>query len=188
MAKSMVVIVKDPVQERNEVLYRLELAVNLLESSMNPLFLGEGKANLAFAVKGARDGNGVAAVPGGIVVKDGKVTRQDPCAFDADGDAARIVLTAIKCDPNIRSAAILGFSDKMLGVFEAMLLECAPIQNLSKSAAISTMDWDVASCCADGVPDIIYNRKGDRKPAVLYIFGEDPVVVANNIIICSNRI
>ncbi|PKL58066.1 MAG: phosphomethylpyrimidine kinase [Methanomicrobiales archaeon HGW-Methanomicrobiales-5] len=179
---------KDPVQERNEVLYRLELAVNHLEASMSPLLIKDDRSTLAYAVRGARDGNGVAAVPGGMVLVDGKVTRSAPCAFGADEDAARIVLTAIKCDPLMRSAAILRFSEKVLAVFEAMLLECTPIRIASNAPAISTMDWRVASCCNDGVPDIIYDPGGNKNSGFLYIFGEDPIVVANNIIICSNRI
>jgi hydroxymethylpyrimidine/phosphomethylpyrimidine kinase len=180
--------VKDPQQERNEVLYRLELAVNHLETSMSPLLIKDGRATLAYAVKGARDGRGVAAVPGGIVFQNGRVTCSAPCAFGADGYAARIVLTAIKCDPLMRSAAIISFSENVLAVFEAMLLECTPIHISSNAPAISTMDWGVASCCTDGVPDIIYDRGGNEKPGFLYLFGEDPIVVANNIIICSNRI
>jgi thiamine-phosphate diphosphorylase len=183
-----VVYVKDPVQERNEVLYRLELAVTHLEASLNPLLIKDGRATLAFAIKGARDGEGVAAVPGGMVLLDGTVTHRAPCTFDADETDARIILTAMRSDPLIRSVATMNFSEPALALFEAMLLECRPINTTSKAPLISTMDWGVASCCNDGVPDIIYDRGGNEKPGLLYIFGEDPIVVANNIIICSNRI
>jgi len=50
------------------------------------------------------------------------------------------------------------------------------------------MDWGIASCCNDGVPDIIFDKCNETRPGVIHIFGEDPLVVANNIIICSNRI
>jgi thiamine-phosphate diphosphorylase len=184
----MGIYVKDPLQQRNEVLYRLELAVTHLEASLNPVLIEDGQARLAFAISGARDGDDVAAVPGGVALLNGKVTRCAPCAFGADENAARIVLTAIKCDPLMRSAAIIRFSEKVLAVFEAMLLECTPIHSTSNAPAISTMDWGVASCCNDGVPDVMYDCAGKEKPRLLYIFGEEPLVVANNIIICSNRI
>jgi predicted fused transcriptional regulator/phosphomethylpyrimidine kinase len=38
------------------------------------------------------------------------------------------------------------------------------------------------------VPDVMYDRGRDKKPALMHLFGEDPVDVANNIIILSNRI
>ncbi len=179
---------KDPAQERNEVLYRLDLAVTQLEASMNPLLIPESGASLVYAIKGARDRDGVAAVPGGIVHRDGKVTARRPCAFGADEPCARIVLTAMKFDPLMRSVATIRFSENALAMFKGMLLECLPIDCTRKATGISTMDFGVASCCNDGVPDIIYDSGGNKKTGIMYIFGEDPVVVTNNIIICSNRI
>lgn len=183
-----VVHMKDPVQERNEVLYRLALAVSHLETSMSGRLIPDGGASFVYAIKGARDREGVAAVPGGMVLCDGRVTAGGPCAFGADEPCARIILTAMKCDPLLRCVATLIFSERVLGVFEAMLLECTPLDRTKKALQISTMDWGVAACCTDGVPDIIYDDGGDKKLGVMYIFGEEPLVVANNIIICSNRI
>ena len=180
--------VKDPAQERNEVIYRLDLAVTHLEASMNPLLIPNSGASLVYAIKGARDRDGVAAVPGGIVHCDGKVTARRPCAFGADEQCARIVLTAMKFDQLMRSAATLRFSENALAMFKGMFLECLPIDRTRKAMGISTMDFGVASCCNDGVPDIIFDPGVNKKPGIMYIFGEDPVVVTNNIIICSNRI
>ena len=179
---------KVPVQERDEVLYRLDLAVSHLEASMNHLLIPESGASLGYAVKGARDNNGIAAVPGGIVLRDGKVTAGGPCAFGADGPCARVILTAMKFDPLMRSAATIRFSEKVLAVFQAMYLECIAVDHTQKAMGISTMDFGVASCCNDGVPDIIYDRGGNKNLGIIHIFGEDPIVVTNNIIICSNRI
>ncbi|MDO9035639.1 MAG: thiamine-phosphate synthase family protein [Methanoregula sp.] len=179
---------KDPAQERSEALYRLDLAVAHLEASMSPLLIPDRGASLLYAVKGARDRDGVAAVPGGVVFSDGKVTAGRPCAFGADERCARIVLTAMKFDPHMRSAGTIRFSEKVLSVFQAMLLECTPIDATKKAPDISTLNWDIASCCKDGVPDIIFDCGRNEKLGIVYIFGEDPVVVTNNIIICSNRI
>ena len=186
--KSIDVHVKDPAQERNEVLYRLDLAVTHLEASMSPQLIPDSGASLVYAIKGARDREGVAAVPGGIVLCDGKVNAGRPCAFGADEQCARIVLTAMKFDPLMRSVAIIRFSDNVLAMFKGMLLECSPLDRTQKATGISTMDFDVASCCNDGIPDIIYDSGGNKKSGIMYIFGEDPIVVTNNIIICSNRI
>ncbi len=179
---------KDPAQERNEVLYRLDLAVSHLEASMSPLLIPDSGASIVYAINGARDRNGVAAVPGGIMLFDGEVTAGRPCAFGADENSARVVLTVMKFDPHIRSAATINFSEKILSVFQTMHLECTPIDYTKKAPAISTMDWGVASCCTDEVPDVIYEHGENKKSGIMHIFGEDPVVVTNNIIICSNRI
>jgi predicted fused transcriptional regulator/phosphomethylpyrimidine kinase len=180
--------VKDPVLERNEVLYRLDLSVSHLEASMSPLLIPDSGTSLVYAVKGARDSNGIAGVPGGIVLRDGKVTTGGACAFGADGPCARVILTAMKFDPLIRSVATIRFSENVLAVFQAMYLECLSIDHTQKAKGISTLDFGVASCCNDGVPDVIYDRGGNKNLGIIQIFGEDPVVVTNNIIICSNRI
>jgi predicted fused transcriptional regulator/phosphomethylpyrimidine kinase len=179
---------KDPVQERNEVLYRLDLAVTHLEASVSPLLIADRGISLAYALKGARDSEGVAAVPGGLVLREGKATAGRPCAFGADPPCARIVLTAMKFDPLIRSAATLPFSETVLAVFRAMYLECIPLDSTRKAVGISTLDFGAASCCNDGVPDVMYDAGANNNPGIMHIFGEDPVVVTNNIIICSNRI
>ena len=158
---------KDPAQERNEVLSRLDLAATHLEASMNALLIPAGVASLVYAVKGARDRDGVAAVPGGILLLKDRITAGRPCAFGMDQQCARIVLTAMKYDPLMRSAAIISFSETMLAVFRSMLLECIPLDRTKKAPQISTMDWGVASCCNDGVPDIIYDRGGDNMPGIM---------------------
>ena len=123
-----------------------------------------------------------------MVLCDGKVTAVRPCAFGVDEQCARIVLTAMKFDSHMRSAATIRFSENALAMFKGMLLECTPLDRTQKDKGISTMDFGVASCCNEGVPDIIYDSGGNEKSGIMYIFGEDPVVVTNNIIICSNRI
>ena len=185
---SIAVHMKDPAHERNEVLCRLDLASTHLETMIVPSLIKTGGVSLGYAVRGARDNDGIAAVPGGIVLHEGKVTAGRPCAFGADEACARIVLTTMKFDPHIRSAATIPFSENVLAVFRAMLMECASVDSRHTSPQISTMDWGIAACCNDGVPDIIYDRGGDKKPGFIHIFGEEPLVVANNIIICSNRI
>lgn len=178
----------NPAHQRNEILNRLELAVTYRKDSMSIQLVPESGVSVGYAIPGARDSNGVAGVPGGMVISDGKVTARHPCAFGADEPCARIILTAMKSDPCIRSAATIRFSENVLAVFEAMLLECIPLDHTRKAPGISSMDWGIASSCNDGVPEIIYDTGGKNKPGIIHIFGEDPVVVANNIIICSNRI
>jgi thiamine-phosphate diphosphorylase len=179
---------KDPVQQRDEVLYRLELAVTHLEASVSPLLVQDRGIALAYAVKGARDSDGVAAVPGGIVLRDGRPVAGRPCAFGADASGARIVLTAMKFDPLIRCAATIPFSANVLAGFRAMYLECSVLDNARKATGTVGMDFGVAACCNDGVPDVMYDAGTAENPGIMHIFGEDPIVVTNNIIICSNRI
>jgi hydroxymethylpyrimidine/phosphomethylpyrimidine kinase len=50
------------------------------------------------------------------------------------------------------------------------------------------MDWGGAFCCREGVPDIIYDRGAAGLEPMIRVLGEDPVMVAHNILKLSNRI
>jgi hydroxymethylpyrimidine/phosphomethylpyrimidine kinase len=140
-----------------------------------------------YAIRTARDKDGVAAVKGRIVNESGRVHAGGPCVFGADERGTQIVLTVMRFDPAVRSAAIIAFLPTALAALEGMLLECCPVDRSREPAGISSMDWSVASCCKDGVPDVIFDRGGNGNDGRIFIFSEKPAVVANNIIICSNR-
>ena len=181
-------IMKDPRWERNDVLEKLTAAAALLERSLDIRLIPKKGARLAYAINGARDKNGVAAVQGGIIQEHGKPHAAGPCAFAADEDITRIVLTVMKFDPRMRCVATLRFSRNVLIVLESLLLECTSFNPASEPPGISTMDWGVASCCKEGVPDVCYDSGSREKEAIIRFFGEDPIDVTNNIIMISNRI
>jgi predicted fused transcriptional regulator/phosphomethylpyrimidine kinase len=179
---------KDPNQERSDALEKLTAAVALLEQSMDVRLIPAYGTKLGYAIRGARESKGVAAVQGGIINENGKPHAGGPCAFGGDEDIARIVLTAMKFDPIMRCAATLRFSKKIMGTIESLLLECTSFDPLSEPPGISTMDWGVASCCRGGVPDVCFDTGGKGKEAIIRLFGEDPIDISNNIIMISNRI
>lgn len=178
----------DPNRERSDALENLATAVALLEQSMEVRLIPARGTKLGYAIRGARDKGGVAAVTGGIIDDSGKPHACGPCGFGVDEEIARMVLTAMKFDPNIRSAATLRFSRKTLATIENLLLECNSFDPVSEPPGISTMDWGVASCCKEGVPDVCYDTGSAGKEAIFRLFGENPVDVSNNIIMISNRI
>jgi hydroxymethylpyrimidine/phosphomethylpyrimidine kinase len=178
----------DPNRERSDVLEKLTGAVALLEQSMDPRLIPAQGTKFGYAIRGARDTGGIAAVQAGIFPLKGKSHAGGPCAFGMDDEIARIILTAMKFDPDIRSAATLHFSRKIIGIIENLLLECNSFDPASEPPGISTMDWGVASCCREGVPDICYDTGAKGKEAIIRLFGEKPTDVLNNIIMISNRI
>jgi hydroxymethylpyrimidine/phosphomethylpyrimidine kinase len=179
---------KDPTQQRSEVLEQVQGAVVLLERSMDARLIPAQNANIAYAITGARDKNGVAAVPGGITTTGTGIRASGPCAFGADESISRIVLTAMKFDPVMRSAAVLRYSSRVISVMEDMFLECRSFDASAKPPGTSTMDWGVASCCEEGVPDVIFDRSTRDGEPRIRLFGEDSLDVSNNIIMLSNRI
>jgi hydroxymethylpyrimidine/phosphomethylpyrimidine kinase len=178
-----------PDQQRNDVLTRLSRSVVLLEASMDSRLVAGAGTNIGYAITGARDHAGVAAVAGGLVVRDNAVRAAGSCGFGADAGIAKIILTASKFDPEMRCAATIRYSDAVRRVLEEMFLECCTIDIiLGQPPGVSTMDWGVASCCREGVPEVIVAPGKTPDTSVIHLFGENPAVVAGNIIMLSNRI
>jgi hydroxymethylpyrimidine/phosphomethylpyrimidine kinase len=181
-------IMKNPDRERSDALEKLEMAAAILEQSLDARLLPAKGTKLGYAIRGARDKEGIASVQGGIISKNGKARLAGPCAFGVDEDISRMILTTMKFDPRMRCAATLRFSAKVLDIIESLLLECSSFDPATEQPGISTMDWGVASCCKEGVPDVCFDTGGKGNDAIFRLFGEEPNDVSNNIIMISNRI
>ena len=184
----IVTIMSDPSRERSDVVERLSQATLLLEQSLDVRLIPPEGVKFGYAIRGAREKEDVAAVQGGIINENSKPRAAGPCAFGEDEEIARLVLTAMKFDPVMRSAATLRFSKNTLKVIGSLLFECSSFDKTKAPQGIRTIDWGVASCCKEGVPDVCYDYGGSEKEAIIRIFGEKPIDVANNIIMISNRI
>ena len=177
-----------PEQQRNDVRIQLSRVVVLLEESMDPRLVAGTATNIGNAISGARDSSGVAAVTGGLVVQDNAVKAAGVCGFGTDDQIAKILLTAMKFDPEIRCAATIRYTDIVRHILDDMFLECRSVDRRGQPPGVSTMDWGVASCCRDGVPEAIVDLGASKNNSVVYLFGEKPADVAGNIIMLSNRI
>ena len=177
-----------PEQERRDVILRHSRAVDLLVMSMDKRFIPSSGGNIAYAIRGARTMRDVAAVPGGIILEYGRCHPSGPGAFGTTEEISRIVLTVMKFDPAMRSAALIRYSKEALDLLEDIALGCCGIDRTKAPPGISTMDWGIASCCSDGVPEAIYDCGTQRAEGLIYLIGEDVARVADNIIILSHRI
>lgn len=180
----------NPASERASLISTLEAAIEpLLKQPVSPRLVPPGGIPFGYALRGARDSTGVALVRIGNFEEPGATEPDGQVTFGQDEPVVRAILTVTKFNPGMRSAAMLQYSDRALAVLEnGLYLECASFSQSPAERGISTMDWGIAFCCKDDVPDVIYEKNFGGEPSRLIIFGEDPADVANNIIICSGRI
>jgi hydroxymethylpyrimidine/phosphomethylpyrimidine kinase len=94
----------------------------------------------------------------------------------------------MRTDPAIRSAAEIRFTPAVPAILEDLLLETCELDRSREAPGVSTMDWGVASCCRDGIPDAIFDRGAPGKEGLVRILAEDPVAVAQVIVAVSNRL
>ncbi|NLA38681.1 MAG: phosphomethylpyrimidine kinase [Methanomicrobiales archaeon] len=175
-------------EDRARVIARMDQAVALLAGRMDTRLIPEVGMNIVYALPDARDRDDVAGVLGRIVRLGDAVHPVGEIVFGASDHVARIVLTAMRFDPRIRSAANIRFSDAILLEMENLMFEICSFDRAKEPPGVQTMDWGVASCCRDGVPDVIYDRGATGKEPMIRVLGEDPVAVAQNILKLSSRI
>jgi thiamine-phosphate diphosphorylase len=173
---------------RTRVISALEDAVGELSRSMDAALIPEVGSNIAYALPDARDKDDVAAVEGRIVRLSGKPHPVGPVGFGASDHVARIVLTAMKFDPRIRSAANIRYTPEIIRIIEDLLLETCSFDRGNEPPGICTMDWGVAFCCRSGVPDVIFDRGAVGIEPMVRILAQDPDEVVAIIGRISNRL
>lgn len=174
--------------EKTEILDSLRYAVLELQDKMDPRLIPEVGSNIVYARKSAKTPLDVAAVEGRIVSLRGAVHPVGECTFGGSDHVARIVLTAMRFDPEIRSAANIRFSDDLAALLDMLSYNICWFDREKEPPGIQTMDWGVASCCREEVPDMILDRGAIGKEPMIRILGPDPLSVANTIIMLSSRI
>ncbi len=164
--------------ERKEVRERLTNALKDLTQYMDPRLIPEVGTNIVYALPRAREIQDVAGVLGRIVRLKESVHPVGEIAFGASDHMARAVLTVMKYDPSVRSMANIRFSVTILHIVDELMLEICEFDRSKEPPGAQTMDWGVAFCCREAVPDVIFDRGAKGKEAMIRIIGEDPVAVA----------
>jgi len=175
-------------ERKEEVINDLNFALDKLRGGMDPRLIPEVGSNLVYALPGAREPGDVAGVEGRIVRLRGSIHPVGEVAFGASDHVARIVLTAMRFDPEMRSAANIRFSDALASFIDELSFDVCWFDRNQEPPGIRTMDWGVASCCRDHVPDIILDRGAVGKEPMIRILGADPMSVTNTIVMLSSRI
>lgn len=175
-------------EERERILQELGFAVSLLVEHMDPALIPEVGSNIVYALPGANDPADVAGVFGRMVNLKGHVHPVGEVGFGASDHIARVALTAMRFEPSVRSAANIRFSEATVEQLKSLLFDVCEFDRTKEPAGVKTMDWGVAFCCREGVPDAIVDRGAIGKEPMIRILGENPEGVARNIIKLSGRI
>lgn len=174
--------------ERDIVLNHLRVTGNDLLEKIDPRLVPGPGLLLGYALKGARDSSGIA----GFRIHSPDTGGQEISsagAFGAEPEISRTIITAMRFDPKVRSAAVIRCTKPVYLLAENLFFEVATFDAAKEPPGISTQDWGVASCCSsEGVPEVIANSSAPGKPAYLRFFGESPEDVATNILMLSNRV
>ena len=177
--------------ERYKEKVRQELvhAMSRMNDQVSPALFPEGGIRLVYAIQGARSPDDVGCC---LIGASGSVdVKPIPISFGVTTcRTVSAILTALRFSPEIRSAADIRYTEDLVSVCADMLLEICECDPGKIPPGVSTMDWAVAFCSEEkeGVPDVICIKNGETFPGQARIFGENPVMVATNLIKISQRI
>lgn len=174
--------------DRYRALANLRRAVQLIEKSRYfPLVVPEVGTNVAMAIPGAKSVDDVAAVPGRIVVVEGRARAVGCPWFGASSHLARLLLERMKYDPNKLGAINIQFSSSILKAVEHVAqqrsLVISYFEREKEPPEVAKVEgkslpWGLRQAIENAggkIPDIVWDGGGVGKEAMVRIFGKNAV-------------
>ncbi len=166
-----------------------EAAKDFINFKHSYKLIPEVSSNLAYALPCAKDTFDVAAFPGRIVKVGKEVKIFTTPQFNVSSHIAKVVLTIMKYDRTVRSAMNIRYSDSLIKQFRKTDFKVSFFsrenepENVSKKEG-SSLEWGVKECIeklGGNVPDIIYDKGGWGKEAMIRVLGRNPKEVIKKI-------
>jgi hydroxymethylpyrimidine/phosphomethylpyrimidine kinase len=176
-------------EEREEIFFRLKKALKILKEGLKPEIIPESGMTIAFAQENATDAEEVFGLPERITVSEEGMRFPSGIVTGADEEISAAILTVMKYDRSVRSAANIRYSEEITEAVLDYFPEAGSFDPDTRPLPALSMDWGVASCCfEDDIPDVIFNRESALREGRILVLGEDPVEIVRNIINLQRRI
>jgi hydroxymethylpyrimidine/phosphomethylpyrimidine kinase len=160
-----------------------------MRSHMLGHLVPEVRSNLGYALPYARNHEDVIAVPGRITEIGGVLVTSARPEFGASRHISKIIITAMKMDPSIRSAMNIRFSPEVISASREMGLKIASFDRREEPESIkeiegSSLEWGTKRAIEKlgQIPDIIYDHGDIGKEPMVRVLGKDPEEVVKKVI------
>lgn len=176
--------------ERFRVIQGLKAAFQeLREKKVGSLF-PEVQSNLGYALPYARGIEDVAAFPGRFVRLGEEMAKVADPEFGASHHIAKIILTAMGHDPEMRSAMNLRFTEEMIIRARKTGLGVRHFDRKAEPAGVkskegASLSWGVSQVLqkAKKIPDLIFDRGDVGKEPMVRVFGHDPGEIVSKVLL-----
>lgn len=179
--------------ERYQVVQRLKKAFRLLQEHKVGHLFPEVQSNIGYALPNPTGIEDVAAFPGRLIRWGREVFKISDPEFGASQHIARIILTAVSFDQDLRSAMNLKFSPEILQRARKVGLSIGHFNRSQEPPQVrrlegSSLSWGVKQVLEKmkKVPDLIYDRGGWGKEPMIRILGHDPEEVVAKVLRLSS--
>jgi hydroxymethylpyrimidine/phosphomethylpyrimidine kinase len=157
----------------NELRKALEKMIDFLPLHVVP----EVGINFGYALPKAKNVDEVCALTKRIRRNRGKIILDGRVDFCASKHIASIITTAMRTDESKRSAINIKYSPEVIDLCESLGFSIGSFDRREEPKhATSTMEWGVSEVIKKlgFVPDIIYDKGGIGKEAMIRIIGDNP--------------
>jgi hydroxymethylpyrimidine kinase/phosphomethylpyrimidine kinase len=168
------------IQNRFEAIQKLSAAVELLKGNRIGRLIPEVQSNIGIGLPGAYEAGDVAAIPGRISrIGDDIFTVAAP-RLGASQHVAKIVLTAMHFDPEMRAVMNIKFTDSILKACKKLKFKIASFDRAKEPKSVkqmegSSLEWGTHTAIkkCGFVPDIIYDLGGQGKEEMIRVLAKD---------------
>ncbi|MDI6754093.1 MAG: bifunctional hydroxymethylpyrimidine kinase/phosphomethylpyrimidine kinase [Thermodesulfobacteriota bacterium] len=175
--------------ERYRVIQKLKKAFQTLKEKKLGYLFPEVQSNLGYALPHSRGPEDVAAFPGRFVRLGKEIVKVADPEFGASQHIAKIILTTMMYDTDMRSAMNLRFAGEILGRarkagFSIGRFDRKDEPGWVKQREGSSLSWGVQKVLQKkkDIPDIIFDRGGMGKEPMIRVLGRDPEEVVDKVI------
>ncbi|MEE8205661.1 MAG: bifunctional hydroxymethylpyrimidine kinase/phosphomethylpyrimidine kinase [Nitrospinaceae bacterium] len=167
-------------KKRFEVIQGLSAAVEILKQNRIGILIPEVQSNIGIGLPGAQRTEDVAAIPGRIVKNGNDIFTVAPPQFGASQHVAKIVLTVMHFDPEMRAVMNIKFSDLILKFCKKLKFKIASFDRAKEPKTVkqregSSLEWGTHKAITECgfVPDIIYDLGGQGKEEMIRVLARD---------------
>ncbi len=170
--------------KQNEVLSEVERAAKIIEDSYKfQSVIPAVSVNIVMALQGAKTDIDVAAFPGRIMKIHGRAKHTLPAEFGSSHHMARMVLSAMGYNPDLRAAINIKYDDEVADIIDRMKLNVVHISNKDHKSiegdVVVSAFQDRLSKSDVTVPQVVIDEGGKGLEPITYIFGKTATEVAN---------
>ncbi|WP_456415980.1 bifunctional hydroxymethylpyrimidine kinase/phosphomethylpyrimidine kinase [Methanocaldococcus sp.] len=171
---------------KETVIKNLSYAIYLLKK-INFTLIPEVGSNIAESLPLPKDFNDIASLTGRIIKnKLGGFYVVGDIEFGASEHIAKIILSASKFNPKIRSCMNIKYDEDLINILNEKFKDKFIISSFDRSEEppnVSTMEWGTTIACKKigKVPDIIYDKGGLGKEPMIRVLGKDSIDVVKKV-------
>jgi hydroxymethylpyrimidine/phosphomethylpyrimidine kinase len=176
-------------QEKYRVVEALKASLARLQAACAGDLVPEVQSNLGYAVPFAETRADVAAFPGRLVRLGEKIVPVSGPAFGASRHIATIILTAMRHDPEFRSAMNFRFSEELIRQCKALGWKVCSFDRSDEPEAIKqreggSLEWGTERVLSKEttIPDIIFDRGDLGKEPMIRVLGRNPDEVVDKVL------